>query len=446
MNHSSHSMQATISEKQRGERDTRLHGRRLVLAWILWGVIASFELAAFVDSLTEAVTQLQVPCTSSCTIQQLSPSAISTLQHAGLSLGDYIAFYLAVIIISTLLCYTIAALLLWRRPDDWMALLVSLMLMSFGPGTISNAVRFSQWFGPAAAPHVSSLFDIINLLILVLVFFLFPNGRFAPRWARWSIYIMIGIGIVIVAIPRFTAPGFLIDIYDDLFVGILLSLVIAQVYRYRRVSTPVQRQQTKWVVYSLVVSITLAVGLLVIFQPEPGSLLSVLDILANLLLTLIPISLAVAIQRYRLYDIDILINRTLVYVTLTALLAGIYIGSIIALQSLLRSIINQNSDIAIVVSTLVIAALFQPLRHRIQAIIDRRFYRRKYDAARTVEAFSATLRNELDLSQLSEHLLTVVQETMQPRHISLWLRPPAHNGTHRTPWRTTPPLIGKRDE
>ena len=440
MNHSSLSMQTTTGEQQQGERDTHLHGRRLVLAWILWGIIAIFELAALIDTLTEALTQLQIPCTSPCTIQQLSSSAISTLQHAGLSLGDYIAFYLAIILISTLLCYAIAVLLLKRRPDDWMALLISLMLMSFGPGTISNGVRFSQWFGPVVAPHVSSLFDIINLTILVLVFFLFPNGHFAPRWTRWFIYIIIGIGIVIIAIPRFTAPGFLIDIYNYLFLAILLSLIVAQVYRYRRVSTPIQRQQTKWVVYSLVVSITSVVGLLAIFQPEPGSLLSVLDIIANLLLTLIPISLAIAIQRYRLYDIDILINRTLVYVTLTALLAGIYTASIIALQSLLRSIINQNNDVAIVISTLVIAALFQPLRHRIQVIIDRRFYRRKYDAARTIEAFSATLRNELDLSQLSEHLITVVQETMQPKYISLWLRPPIHNETLQTTWGTTPPV------
>ena len=329
-----------------------------------------------------------------------------------------------------MLCYVIAAILLWRRSDDWMALLVSLMLMSFGPGSISNGVRFSQWFWPAVAPHVSSLFDTINLTILVLIFFLFPTGRFEPRWTRWFIYIVIGICIVIIIVPRFAAPEPLIDIYNYGFIGVLLSLVIAQVYRYRRVSTSAQRQQTKWVVYSLVVSITAVVGLLAIFQPQPGSLLSALDIIANLLLTLIPISFAVAILRYRLYDIDILINRTLVYVTLTALLALIYVGLIIALQSLLRSIINQNSDVAIVVSTLVIAALFQPLRRRIQQIIDRRFYRRKYDAAKIVAAFSATLRQEVDLDQLREHLVAVVQETMQPMYVSLWLRPPERTIKH----------------
>lgn len=139
-------------------------------------------------------------------------------------------------------------------------------------------------------------------------------------------------------------------------------------------------------------------------------------------LLLIPLSIGFSILRYRLYDIDLLINRTLVYGTLTALLALVYFGLIFGLQFLLRGIISQNNSIAIVISTLAIAALFQPLRHRIQSIIDRRFYRRKYDAAKVVEAFSATLRNEVDLDQLSKHLVSVVQETMQPAHVSLWLR------------------------
>ncbi len=141
-------------------------------------------------------------------------------------------------------------------------------------------------------------------------------------------------------------------------------------------------------------------------------------------LLLIPLTLGIAVLRYRLWDIDILINRTLVYGTLTASLALAYFGLIFALQYLLRGMINQNNDVAIVVSTLAIAALFQPLRKRIQAGIDRRFYRRKYDAAKTIAAFSATLRNEVDLTQLREHLLNVVQETMQPAHVSLWLRQP----------------------
>jgi len=136
----------------------------------------------------------------------------------------------------------------------------------------------------------------------------------------------------------------------------------------------------------------------------------------------IPLSFGFAMLRSRLWDIDVLINRTLVYGTLTVLLALMYSGLIFVLQYLLRGIISQNNDVAIVVSTLAIAALFQPLRQRIQVIIDRRFYRRKYNAAKIVEAFSDTLRNELDLSQLREQLITVVQDTMQPTHVSLWLR------------------------
>jgi hypothetical protein len=422
MNNSSPSLQTTINGEQRGESNMRLQGRRLIIAWVIWGLIAFFELAALMYSLTGAVSELQVICTSSCAIQQLNAGAVETLQHAGLSIGDYIAFYIAVILISTLLCYILAAVLLWHRKDDWMALLVSLMLMSFGPGSISNGVRFSQWFGPGVASHLSSLFDVINLTILLLIFFLFPSGRFVPRWTRWFLYIVIGIEILIVIVPRFTAPEPLIDIYNYLFICILLSMVIAQVYRYWRVSTLMQRQQTKWVVYSLMISIISIVALLVIFKPLPGSLLSSLDIIANLLLTLIPISFAIAMLRYRLWDIDIIINRTLVYGILTAILALVYFGLIFTIQFLLRGIINQNNDVAIVVSTLAIAALFQPLRHRLQRVIDRRFYRRKYDAARIVEVFSATLRSEVDLSQLRENLLKVVQETMQPAHVSLWLR------------------------
>ena len=150
------------------------------------------------------------------------------------------------------------------------------------------------------------------------------------------------------------------------------------------------------------------------------------NIIFPIAVVLVPLSIGFSILRYRLYDIDLLINRTLVYGTLMALLALVYIGLAIGLQSLVRLFTGQisQSPVVIVASTLAIAALFQPLRHRIQASIDRRFYRRKYDAAKIVEAFSATLRNEVDLSQLREHLITVVQDTMQPSQVSLWLRKP----------------------
>jgi hypothetical protein len=141
------------------------------------------------------------------------------------------------------------------------------------------------------------------------------------------------------------------------------------------------------------------------------------------LMLLIPISIAVAVLRYRLYDIDILINRTLVYGTLSATLIALYFVGIVVLQRLFVVLTGQQSTLAVVASTLLIAALFNPLRRRIQSFIDRRFYRRKYDARKTLETFSATLRDETNLDAVSDDLVGVVRETMQPAHVSLWLRP-----------------------
>ncbi len=221
------------------------------------------------------------------------------------------------------------------------------------------------------------------------------------------------------------------------FVGFVGTMVVGQIYRYRRVSSLLQRQQTKWVVFGMSVAIGCYVGLDLLYGvfslPPKGPFADLIIFTATyFLMLLIPLSIVFAILRSRLWDIDILINRTLVYGTLTAMLAVVYIGLIITLQFLLRGLISQTSDIAIVASTLAIAALFNPLRRRIQAFIDRRFFRRKYDAARTLEAFSVTLRNEVDLSQLREQLVAVVQETMQPTHISLWLRPPEPSRKRKT--------------
>jgi hypothetical protein len=232
----------------------------------------------------------------------------------------------------------------------------------------------------------------------------------------------------------------------------LLTAVVAQVYRYRRVSTPRERQQTKWVVFGLalamlVLVVTIPITTLVVppsLQNDP--VLESLNPIFQVALLLIAIFIGIAVLRARLWDIDTLINKALVYGSLTALLAAAYAGLIIGMESLVGLFSRQSTQpVVIVVSTLAIAALFQPLRHRLQQIIDRRFYRRKYDAAKTLEAFSATLRQEVDLDQLREQLLAVVQETIQPVHVSLWLRPPAHHGNHQALWRATPSVPSENE-
>jgi hypothetical protein len=419
------------------ERSTRLSGHWLLLARAIWFLLVAFAGVLLVVGLTQLpayFAHLQQPCTGVECVHangQLSPSALHALASFGISPLTYaLLYFVTVSFLPALIWIPIGAILVWRRSDDWMALLVSLLLILW-------AVTFATGFDALSPPLLiwQSLYASLGILaegLTGLVLCLFPNGRFVPRWLAWialAFFVIAPLGTIRDLFPSFgwikiiTDPGFLLTL------GIILG---SQVYRYIRVSTPLQRQQTKWLLLGVsIVFLISDLGFAVLSSIFPwldqsGSFSSVFfgTILWALLFNCIPISIGFAMLRYRLWDIDVLINRTLVFATLTALLALVYFGLIFILQYLLRGIINQNNDVAIVVSTLTIAALFEPLRHRIQALIDRRFYRRKYDSTKIVEAFSKTLRSEFDLNQLREHLITVVQDTMQPTHVSLWLREP----------------------
>jgi hypothetical protein len=272
--------------------------------------------------------------------------------------------------------------------------------------------------------------SVLAQVLLGVFFLLFPNGRFVPRWMGLAMLLVIIQAVTFVfptGLDAITWPVWLNGLVSLALYG---AIIFSQVYRYRRVSNPVERQQTKWVVLGILIVITgfVVLGALNGFFPalnQPDTLYYLIPSSAYpLLLLTLPFSIGMAILRSRLYDIDVLINRTLVYGMLTILLALVYFGLVVGLESLVRLATGQvsSSPVVIVVSTLAIAALVQPLRRRLQILIDRRFYRRKYDATRTLAAFSATVRNEVDLHQLCEHLLAVVEETMQPTHVSLWLR------------------------
>jgi hypothetical protein len=202
----------------------------------------------------------------------------------------------------------------------------------------------------------------------------------------------------------------------------ILAAAASMVVRFRR-SRGAERQQIKWVAFaaSVMASLFLAGIAWSLLSPSGSELL---DNAAAFSYTLVPIAVGIAILRYRLYEIDILINRALVYGPLTALLALVYAGCVVGLQAAFRTLSGQESTLAVVASTLAIAALFGPLRRRAQGLVDRRFYRRKYDAAKTLQSFSTTLRDETDLGSLNDELVGVVRMTMQPAHVGFWLRPP----------------------
>jgi hypothetical protein len=288
-------------------------------------------------------------------------------------------------------------------------------------------------------------FNNWNWLLLIIPL-LFPNGQPpTPRW-RWvgvAAIVWAALFVLLAALPQqinaSTGPTLVLDnpigvlgkdtverLVGVWIVGLLALVVVCAValfVRYRRANAT-EREQIKWLLYACAVFLVVYVGGFVSRLGGTASLGGYIwGVFFGLSVIALPAAIGIAILRYRLYDIDVVINRTLVYGPLTMMLVALYFGGIVVLQRFFVLLTGQQSTIAVVASTLAIAALFSPLRRRIQGFVDRRFYRNKYDAAKTLEAFSAKLRDETDLEALSDDLVGVVRETMQPAHVSLWLRP-----------------------
>jgi len=394
--------QVSVNTDLKNTRGTRLQGPWLAFLRLAWAVLSVLALILFFVSL---------------------PVYFASQQK--LYAVGYAVFILALGIFVALVWFIVAVMIFWRKSNDWLALLVSLMLVLQGANTTVNSLQIipSVWQVP------SSVLALVAFDLLFLVFCLFPNGRFVPRWIPWIGVLFLGWEVLLILniFPQNNTLLYVLVQYS--FLG---SFVVAQLYRYHAVSSRTERQQTKWIVFGVTMTYLIELGFDLCFGLFPSffstsSLAKVILIpIGNVVPILIPLSFGFAILRSRLWEIDVIIHRTLVYGTLTVLLAMVYFGGVIGLQSLVHRLTGQvlDSPLVIVGSTLLIYALFQPLRHRIQNTIDRRFYRRKYDAVRTLEAFSADLRNEVDLNTLTERLRAVVQETMQPTHLSLWLRKP----------------------
>ena len=400
-----------------------LRGRWLLLARVGWVAVL----------LTVVVLNLKALPDTYGSYFTFSPSVMQDLHRLGLSPALYGILQTVVNAPLQLVYLALGLLLFWRRSDDRVALLCSFTFVTFG-GMLPLFDFYSGTLVPSLA--TSTVLRAVALVLLgigeaslVVFFYVFPSGRFAPRWTRWGALGISAYWLGVVFFPTaLTAQD--AGLLPFLVPLSWLSAAVAQVSRYRRVSTPRERQQTKWAVFGLALAVLfLLVTIPISFLVVPSSiqnnpLYGSLNPIFQVALLFIPIFIAIAVLRARLWDIDTVINRTLVYGSLTGLLGALYAGLIIGLETLAEAITTRASEsVVLVVSTLAIAALVQPVRTRLQALIDRRFYRKKYDEAKTLAAFSATLRNEVDLEQIRAQVLAVVQETMQPAYVSLWLRP-----------------------
>jgi hypothetical protein len=392
-------------------------------AWLAWS-LAALSVIMFVAAMALHVLARSID----------SVGEWSTLGAVGrvLSFLPFLAFPL------------VGALIASRRPRNWVGwiLLADGLLWTFG--SVLDSYRIYGLARPGSVPFQVAVHALSQWLwvpavglFAVYLILLFPDGRLPSR--RWRPLAWFS-GAVIVLLSAGIGKPFGLEQYplvSEAFPVVLallplciLASAVSLVLRYRRAGSEV-REQIKWVAFAALfvgVQFVIDVGASVLLVPMTASgreppWLALLDQVGFFMFAGVPIAVGIAVLKYRLYDIDVIINRALVYGSLTATLVALYFGGIVVLQRLFVALTEQQSTLAVVASTLAIAALFNPLRRRIQGFVDRRFYRRKYDASKTLEAFSAKLRDATDLESLSGDLKAVVGETMQPAHVSLWLRP-----------------------
>ena len=377
----------------------RLQGRWHHAARAVWVALAVLTACLFIAGIATDLMRVRTLCpTTSCHSGALTPGVVRelrriglppaayvslqrSLQALGLTVGYYFEYILALSVIFSVVYVAVAVLLFWRRSDHVVALFASLALLMFGLATFPDIIRdvatdHPMWRLPTAAVA------FLGSAAFGLFFYVFPEGHFAPRWMLW-----VAIAWVAWQLPHYVFAGSFLD--EAAWPGVLTlvmwlaffsTMVFAQAYRYRHVSTPEQQQQTKWVVFGVAVALVgyYSLGLLSAIILPPSSLTPA-SIAASLLLVtisygfmlVVPISIAIAILRHRLFDIDLIINRTLVYGALAGLLAIIYQGTLVVIESLFLSFTGQETLVANVISTVLIGALFEPLRRRIQRLVDR---------------------------------------------------------------------------
>ncbi|WIG58155.1 MAG: hypothetical protein OJF49_000900 [Ktedonobacterales bacterium] len=440
MNGMSAHQEASVHVDSPSADEQRVRGNLLFIARACWIALALLILVLDALMLPGFAAQLGATCQPgpSCFGIQMTSYDLHLLHKLGISRDFLIAYQVAMAVITVIVYYVVGTLIFWRKSSDRMALFCAFIVVIFGgvvnPDILQDTLSLTS---PTWSTFIG-LLDVLGQAGFVTFFLLFPSGRFVPRWTRWCSLAVLIFWVYTVFITQNQSNNSAPALANVFFFAVLLVAVGTQIYRYRKVSTFKERQQTKWVVFGFSIGIlgfALLVNLGNLFLPSEVLQSGVLTTLIagtsiNGFLMLIPISIAIAILRSQLYDIDVIINRALVYGPLTAILAAVYAGLVIGLQHVVGLITGETSQpVVIVISTLVIAALFQPLRRRLQNTIDRRFYRSKYNAANTLEVFSGTLRQAVDLDEICEQMVAVVRETLQPTQVSLWLSASTQHAT-----------------
>jgi signal transduction histidine kinase len=411
--HPSHApSQAALDPDRPSPAPLLLHGRTLVLVRALWMGVVTFAVIIFALA---TVHELSVPVSIRGWPAEALQAALSQL---GLSVGFYTVYRFVMEFVTALGFVILGLFLFWRRSSEWMVLVVSLSLVTFGANWFSDDLPavLPNWAMPVA------LLGFITWNCFGLFFVLFPDGRFVPRWTR---ELWIG-GLVLLGLPQLFVP---LPAWLDRvsLVAVFGGAVALQVYRYRRVSGPVQRQQAKWLIFGLTVIVAMfgaLIGLSLLFPSldQPGRAAMLYQMAASLLVTLtfllIPLSIAIAVLRYRLWDIDIIINRTLVYGALTASVAGVYVGLVVALGALFQA---EGSLPVSLLATGGVAVLFQPLRDRLQRGVNHLLYGERDEPYGVLTRLSQRLETTLAPDAVLPTVVQTVREALKLPYVAVAL-------------------------
>jgi hypothetical protein len=410
----------------------RLSEAQAAGARLLWLALVAPIIGAFLAGLPHVYVSLL----------RYDPATLDDLQRAGLPPRAPALYLLSLDVVLFVVCVISAILVVWRRPRDRVVYLVAFVIASISMTYTTSP--YESRVPPAVLAIILAVCEAAQMLFL----FVLPDGRFVPRrswllavpllFARWLIWSQV-------LLPRYFASPRSAESFGALrqplayflvFVVFIAFGCAAQLYRYRRLSTPAQRQQIKWVLIGIigmlliVIPLAMAVnvfGMLNAPGLPPLMVRLVSRTLRQAAFCLVPLALLLSMLRYHLWDVDVLINRALVYSAISGLLALVYIGLIVAMQALVRTAVGLDSSMpGLVASTLLVALVFEPVRRRVQTLVDRRFYRGKFDAERALNAFGSSIQTELDPDRLKVQLVSIVEQTVQPAHVAVWVN---HHGS-----------------